>query len=89
MLADSVDPHQIALEQSDQVLHCLPVILVIVNNTLIQKRKVNVQVFPSKGKPKNNTVQVFFVGKNGCFFLCTRLIQDTFTLHQRKYRYVV
>ena len=27
MLADSVDPDQIALEQSGQGLHCLPVIL--------------------------------------------------------------
>ena len=26
------------------------------------------QVFPSKGKTKNNTVQVSFVGKNACFF---------------------
>ena len=57
------------MEQSDQCLHCLPVILLNVNNTLIQKRKVNVQVFPSKGKPKNNTVQVSFVRKNACFFM--------------------
>ena len=56
------------LEQSDQGLHCLPVILLNVNNTLTQKRKVTVQVFPSKEKPKNNTVQVSFVGKNACFF---------------------
>ena len=63
MLADSIDPDQIALEQSDQGLHCLPVILLNVNNTLIQKHKVNVQVFPSKGKPKNNTVQVSFGGE--------------------------
>ena len=76
-LADSVDSDQIALD------------LLNVNNTLTQKRKVNVQVFPSKGKPKNNTIQVSFAGKNACFFLCTRLIQDTCTLHQRKYRYVV
>ena len=68
MLADSVDPDQIALEQSDQGLHCLPVILLNVNNTLIQKCKVNVQVFPSKGKPKNNTVQVSFGGEK-CIFL--------------------
>ena len=27
------------------------------------------QVFPSKGKPKNNTVKVSFVGKNACFFM--------------------
>ena len=45
MLADSVDPDQIALEQSDQGLHCLPVILLNAHNTLIQKHKVNVQVF--------------------------------------------
>ena len=36
------------------------------------------QVFPSKEKPKNNTVQVSFVRKNACFFFgCTGLIQDT------------
>ena len=40
------------MEQSDQGLHCLPVILLNVNNTLTQKRKVNVQVFPSKGNLK-------------------------------------
>ena len=56
------------MEQSDQGLHCLSVILLNVNNTLTQKRKVNVQVFPSKGNLKNNTVQVSFVGKNACFF---------------------
>ena len=39
MLADSVDPDQIALEQYDQGLHCLPVIL-------IQKHKDNVKAFP-------------------------------------------
>ena len=60
MLADSVDPDQIALEQSGQGLHCLPVILLNVCNTLIQKLKVNVQAFPFKGKPKYNTVQVSF-----------------------------
>ena len=49
MLADSVDPHQIALEQYDQGLHCLPVILLNAHNTLIQKHKVNVQAFPLKG----------------------------------------
>ena len=71
MLADSVDPNQIALEQSGQglhILHCLPVFLLNVGNTLIQKRKVNIQVFPFKGKSKNNTVQVSFGGKNACFF---------------------
>ena len=46
MLADSVDPDQIALEQYDQGLHCLPVILLNAHNTLIQKHKVNVQAFP-------------------------------------------
>ena len=68
MLADSVDLDQIALEQSDQGLHCLPVILLNVNNTLIRKRKVNVQVFPSEGKPKNNTAQVSFVRKKCMLF---------------------
>ena len=53
--------------QSDQGLHCLPVLL-NVNNTLTKKRKVNVQVFPSKGKPKNNTVQVSFVGEKCMLF---------------------
>ena len=58
MLADSVYPDQIALEQYDQDLRCLPVILLNVLNTLIQKQKVNVQAFPLKGNLKNNTVQV-------------------------------
>ena len=49
-MADSVDPDQIALEQSDQGLHCLPVILLNVRNTLTQKRMVTVQVFPSIDK---------------------------------------
>ena len=48
MLADSVDPDQIALEQYDQGLHCLPVILLNAHSTLIQKQKVNVQAFPLK-----------------------------------------
>ena len=46
MFADSVDPDQIALEQYGQglhLLHCLPVILLKVCDTLIQKHKVNVQ----------------------------------------------
>ena len=30
-----------------------------------------------------------FGGKNACFFGCPRLTQDTCTLHQRKYGYVV
>ena len=47
-LADSVDPDQIALEQSDQGLHCLPAILLKVRNTLTQKRKVTVQVLNLK-----------------------------------------
>ena len=46
MLANSVDLDQIALEQNDQGLHCLPVILLNVHDTLIQKHKVNVQAFP-------------------------------------------
>ena len=60
MLADSVDPDQMALEQSDQGLHCLSVILLNSHNTLIQKHMVNVQAFPLKGNLKNNTVQVSF-----------------------------
>ena len=51
MFADSVDPDQIALEQSSQGLDCLPVILLNVPNTLIQKHKVNMQAFPFKEKP--------------------------------------
>ena len=58
MLADSVDPDQIALEQYDQGLHCLPVILLNNHNTLIQKHKVNVHAFPKKGILK--TIQVSF-----------------------------
>ena len=69
MLADSVDHDQIALEQSDQGLHCLPVILLNAHNTLIQKHKVNVQVFPLKGKLKKQHYSgVFWSGKNACFF---------------------
>ena len=49
MLADNVDPDQIALEQFDQGLHRLPVILLNAHNTLIQNHKVNVQAFPLKG----------------------------------------
>ena len=90
MLADSVDPDQIALEHSDQGLHCLPVILLNVNNTLIQKRKINVQVFPSiMGNIKTTLSRCLLSGKmHAFFFFCTRLIQDTCTLHQRKYQYV-
>ena len=58
MLADSVDPDQIAMEQSGQGLHCLPVILLNVPNTLIQKHKVNVQVFPFKDKSNKRTIVV-------------------------------
>ena len=60
MLADSVEPDQIALEQYDQGLHCLPAILLNAHNTLIQKLKVNVQAFSSKENLKNNTIQVSF-----------------------------
>ena len=49
MLAKSVDPDKIALEQYDYGLHCLPVILLNVHNTLIQKHTVNVQAFLLKG----------------------------------------
>ena len=47
MLADSVDPDQIALEQYGQGLLCLPVILLNAHNTLIQKHKVNLQALKS------------------------------------------
>ena len=56
MLADSVDHDQIALETYDQGLHCLPVILLNVHNTLFPKHKVNMQVFPLKGNLKYNTM---------------------------------
>ena len=80
MLADSVDPDQIALEQFHQGLHCLLVILLNAHNTLIQKHKVNVQAFALKGNLKNNTSQVSFGrGKMHPFFGCTRLTQDTCT----------
>ena len=39
VLADSVDPDQIALEQYEQGLLCLPVILLNAHNTLIQKHR--------------------------------------------------
>ena len=68
MLADSVDPDQIDLGQSDQGLHCMPVILLNVNNTLTPKRKVNVQVFPSKGNLKTTLSRCLLSGKNACFF---------------------
>ena len=64
MLADHVDFDQIALEQYNQGLHCLPGILL-----MIQKLKVNVQAFPLKGNLKNNTIQVSFGwGKMHAFF---------------------
>ena len=57
------------MEQSDQGLHCLPVILLNVNNTLTQKRKVNVQVFPLKGNlKKQHCPGVFLSGKMHAFF---------------------
>ena len=78
MLADCVDPDQIALEQYDQGLLCLPAFLLNAHNSLIQKHKVNVQAFSLKGNLKNNTIQVsvffFFWGGGGggggnvCFF---------------------
>ena len=68
MLADSVDPDLIALEQSDQGLYCMPVILLNVNNTSIQKRKVNVQAFPSEGNLKTTLSRCLLLGKNACFF---------------------
>ena len=58
-------------------------------NTLIQKRKVNVQAFPFKDKPKNNNFPGVFLREKCMLFGCTRLTQDTCTLHQRKYRSVV
>ena len=58
------------MEQSDQGLHCLPVILLNVNNTLTQKREVNVQVFPSKGiLKKQHCPGVFCRGKMHAFFM--------------------
>ena len=57
-MADSVDPDQIALEQYDQGLHCLPVIL-------IQKTKVNLK----KGILKTTLSRCLSARKNACFFL--------------------
>ena len=69
MLVNSVDPDEIALEQYDQGLHCLPVILLNVHNTLIQKHKVNVQALPLKGNLKKTTQsRCLWAGKNACFF---------------------
>ena len=69
MLADSVDPDQIALEQSGQGLHCLPVILLNAHNTLIQKHKVNVQAFPLKGNLKTTLSRCRLVGNKCMLFL--------------------
>ena len=88
MLASSVDPDEIALEQYDQGLHCLPVISLNVHNTLIHKHKVNVPAFPLKGNLKKTTLsRCLWARKIACFFDCTKLTQDTCTLHQRKCRY--
>ena len=65
MFANSVDPDQIALEQYDRGLHHLPVILLSVHNSLIQKHKVNVQ---GNLKKKKNTVHVSFGRKNYMLF---------------------
>ena len=55
----------------------------------IQKRKINVQDFPFKGNLKTTLCRCLLTGENACFFLCTRLTQDTCTLHQRKYQSVI
>ena len=85
MLADSVDPDQIALEQYEQGLLCLPVILLNAHNTLIQKHKINVQTL------KTTLSRCLLApGKMHAFFFgCTKLTRDTCTLHQRKYRSVI
>ena len=77
MLADSVDPDQIALEQYEQGLLCLPVILLNAHNTLIQKHKVNVQALKSK---KQHYPGVFWPrGKMQAFFFM--YINDSGHLH--------
>ena len=64
------------MEQSDQGLHCLPVIVL----TLTQKRKVNVQVFPSKGNlKKQHCPGVFCREKCMLFFFMYRV--DSGHLH--------
>ena len=80
MLADSVDPDQIALEQYDQALHCLPAILLNAHNILIQKLKVNVQAFSSKENLKNNTIHVSFGPGEKCM-LCWMYQVDSGHLH--------
>ena len=91
MLADDVT--LIRLHWSSMIrvytLHCLPVILLYANTTLIQKCKINVQAFPLKENLKTTLCRCLLAGKNACFFGCTRLTQDTCTLHQRKYRSVI
>ena len=67
------------MEQSDQGLHCLPVILLNVNNTLTQKRKVNVQVFPSKGNLKKQHCPGVFCQEKCMLFLMYRV--DSGHLH--------
>ena len=66
MLAGSVDLDQIALEQSDQGLHCMPVILLNVSNTLIQKHKVNVLL---KGNLITTLSRCLLSGKMHAFFM--------------------
>ena len=64
LLAESLNPVQTALEQSDQGLHCLPIIKLSVHYTLIQKRKVTFQAVPFKSI-LNITLQVCFRGGGG------------------------
>ena len=59
LLPDSLGPVQTVLEQSDQGLHCLPIIKLSVHYTLIQKRKVTLQAVPFNSKLKI-TLQVSF-----------------------------
>ena len=80
MLADSVDPDQIALEQYDQGLHCLPVILLNAHNTLIQKHKVNMQAFPLKGILKTTPSRCLLARKDACFFFFMYQVDSIRTL---------
>ena len=68
LLADCVDHDQIALEQYDQGVHCLPVILLNAHNILIQKYMVNEQAFPLKWNLKNTVQLSFGGGKMHAFF---------------------
>ena len=86
MLADSVDPDQIALEHYDQGLHCLPVILLNAHNTLIQKHKVNVQAFPLKGILNTTPSRCLLARKDACFFFMYQV--DSIRTLQRKYRHL-